>query len=256
MPKTAPHILFEKKGALGLITHNRPKALNALTHGMCIGMLKMLEEWARDDGVAVVAIRGKGPRAFCAGGDIRAMAESNSEKSPAAANFLRDEYRLNHMIGAYAKPYVALTHGVVMGGGASVSAHGTYRLADESVAFAMPEMGIGFIPDIGASYFLSRCPGGTGLYLALTGAAIGLGDALALGLMTHHVAATNHDALIARLAGGEAPAKAIGVAAAPAPSPSLDRAVIDAAFSAPSVEAVLERLDRDGSDFAAHEPRA
>ena len=184
MREADPHILFEKRGALGLITLNRPKALNALTHGMCIGMSKTLAEWADDDTVRAAAIRGAGGRAFCAGGDIRAMAESSRDKTQAAANFLRDEYRLNARIGAYPKPYVALTHGVVMGGGAGVSVHGRYRLADTDLAFAMPETGIGFVPDIGSSFFLSRCPGEIGTYLALTGARIGLGDALAFGLMT------------------------------------------------------------------------
>src|ERR1700742_3216766 len=203
MSEAEPHILFEKRGALGLVTLNRPKALNALTHGMCIGMLKTLEEWAGDADIRAVAIRGSGPRAFCAGGDIRAMAESSRDKTPAAANFLRDEYRLHAMIGAYAQPYVALTHGVVMGGGAGVSVHGSHRLGDDDLAFAMPETGIGFMPDIGSSFFLSRCPGASGLYLALTSSRIGLGDALALGLMTHSVSAAGHDDIIARLAEGE-----------------------------------------------------
>ncbi|HWF64500.1 MAG TPA: enoyl-CoA hydratase/isomerase family protein [Rhizomicrobium sp.] len=257
MPETEPHILFETRGPLGLITLNRPKALNALTHGMCIGMRKTLLEWDKDSAIRAVAIRGLGPRAFCAGGDIRAMADSSSDKTPAAANFLRDEYRLNGLIGAFSKPYVALIHGVVMGGGAGVSVHGSYRLADDDLAFAMPETGIGFIPDIGASYFLSRCPGETGIYLALTGTRIGLGDALALGLMTHRVAASDHEALIARVAAGEAPANAIASFARAAPlSPMAEhRSLIDRVFVASSVEAVLERLDRDGSDFASQTAR-
>jgi enoyl-CoA hydratase len=228
MLETAPHILFETRGALGLITLNRPKALNALTHGMCIGMLKMLGEWAQDDAIRSVAIRGAGERAFCAGGDIRSMAESSRDGTPAAARFLRDEYQLNALIGAYPKPYVALTHGVVMGGGAGVSVHGRYRLADENLAFAMPETGIGFMPDVGASFFLSRCPDETGLYLGLTGTRIGLGDALTLGLITHSVAQSDHAALIER---------------------------VGTIFAASSVEAVLERLDRDGSDFSVRTAR-
>lgn len=257
MSEAEPHILFEKRGALGLITLNRPKALNALTHGMCLGMLKTLAEWAGDGAVGTVAVRGAGPRAFCAGGDIRAMAESSRDNTLAAANFLRDEYRLNAMIGAYPKPYVALTHGVVMGGGAGVSVHGGYRLGDADLAFAMPETGIGFVPDIGASYFLSHCPGETGLYLALTGTRIGLGDALALGLFTHHVAAANHDAILARLSEGASVESAIAAFAKPAPASPLaaHRASIDTIFAGTSVEAVLERLDRDGGDFAADTAR-
>jgi enoyl-CoA hydratase/carnithine racemase len=253
MPESEPHILFEKRGALGLVTLNRPKALNALTRGMCIGMLKALAQWAGDPGVKTVAIRGAGPRAFCAGGDIRAMAESSAEGSSAAANFLGDEYRLNAAIGGYSKPYVALTHGVVMGGGAGVSVHGRYCLADENLAFAMPETGIGFVPDIGSSFFLSRCPGGGGSYLALTGARIGLGDALALGLVTHSVAEADHPALLDRFAEGQDPQSAIAMFARPRPPAALAalRSRIDAAFIAPTVEAVLERLDRDDGEFTA-----
>ena len=257
MPDAEPHILFEKRGALGLITLNRPKALNALTHGMCLGMLRTLAEWASDSDIGAVAIRGSGPRAFCAGGDVRAMAESSRDKTQIAANFLRDEYRLNALIGAYPKPYVALTHGVVMGGGAGVSVHGRYCLGDGDLAFAMPETGIGFVPDIGSSYFLSRCGGELGLYLALTGTRIGLGDALALGLFTHHVAAADHDSILAGLAEGRAAQSVIAGFARPAPlAPLAPRhASINTAFAALSVEAVLERLDRDGAQFAADTAR-
>jgi enoyl-CoA hydratase len=200
---------------------------------------------------------GAGPRAFCAGGDIRAMGESSRDKTRAAADFLRDEYRLNALIGAYAKPYVALTHGVVMGGGAGVSVHGSHRLGTEDLAFAMPETGIGFVPDIGASFFLSRCPGESGLYLALTGGRIGLGDAMAFGLMTHHVPAARHGEIVARLAGGAAVDAAIAPCVQPRPPAALaeQRARIDTIFAASSVEGVLERLDRDGSEFAAETAR-
>lgn len=257
MLESEPHILFEKRGALGLITLNRPKALNALTHGMCIGMHKVLAEWAGDDAIRSVAIRGAGPRAFCAGGDIRSMAESSRDKTLAAAKFLSDEYLLNARVGDYPKPYIALTHGVVMGGGAGVSVHGRYRLADEDLAFAMPETGIGFIPDIGSSFFLSRCPGETGMYLGLTGTRIGLGDALALGLVTHSVAQSDHAALIERLADGEAALDVVAAFARPAPPAQLTehRARISTIFAASSVEAVLERLDRDGSEFSAQTAR-
>jgi enoyl-CoA hydratase len=249
-----PHILFEKRGAVGLITLNRPRALNALTHGMCLGMAKMLAWWARDDGVKAVAIRGAGDRAFCAGGDVRAMYDSNIAGNAAAAKFLADEYRVNAMIGAYPKPYLALTQGIVMGGGAGVSVHGSHRLADETLVFAMPESAIGFITDIGATHFLSRCPGETGMYLAQTGARIGLADALALGLFSHAVQAEDHDALLAGLAEGKNPDAVIAAFAfQPAAPPPLskERARIDMFFAAHSVEAILERLDRDGGAFAA-----
>lgn len=245
-----PHILFEKRGALGLITLNRPRALNALTHGMCLGMAKVLHEWAKDDGVLAVAIRGSGDRGFCAGGDIRAMYESNLSGSRAGAKFLADEYRVNAMIGAIAKPFIALTHGIVMGGGAGVSLHGSHRLADETLVFAMPESAIGFVTDVGASHFLSHSPGKCGLYLGLTGARIGLADAMALGFFTHAVRASDHEALLAQLAEGAVPDAAIAsLAFRPGPS-TLGNDHLDTLFAAASVEAILERLDRDGSEFA------
>jgi enoyl-CoA hydratase len=247
-----PHILFEKRGAVGLITLNRPKALNALTHGMCIGMSQTLSRWARDEDVKTAAIRGAGHKAFCAGGDIRAMFESNVAGTAAARKFLADEYRLNAMIGAYPKPYVALTEGIVMGGGAGVSVHGSHRLADDTLVFAMPEAGIGFVTDIGATYFLSRCPGESGLYLALTGARIGLGDALALGLFTHAVKAKDHDALLRELEAGKNPDAAIAALVFQPPSSPLskERARLDVLFGAHSVEGIFERLDRDSGEFA------
>ena len=243
-----PHILFEKRGALGLITLNRPKALNALTHGMCLGLAQTLPLWARDDAIQAVAIRGAGERAFCAGGDIRAMYESNVAGTKAAAKFLADEYCSNALIGAFPKPDIALTQGIVMGGGAGVSIHGSHRLADESLVFAMPESGIGFVTDIGATHFLSRCPGETGMYLGLTGGRIGLADAMALGLFTHAVKVCDHDALLARLAEGIAPDAAIAPFAFRPPAPTL--AKLDTLFAAASVEAILERLDREGAPFA------
>lgn len=250
-------VLTEKRGALGLVTLNRPQALNALTWQMARAIRAALDGWALDDAVRTVAIRGQG-RAFCAGGDIRALATGVREQGAAAADFLADEYRLDAAIAEYPKPYVALCHGIVMGGGAGVSVHGRYRLADASLNFAMPETGIGFVPDIGATYFLSRCPGQVGLYLGLTGTRIGLGDALALGLMTHAVAATDFEAVIARLAAGEDVGAVAAALAKPPPPPLLetDRRRIDAVFSATSVEGILERLERDGSDFALRTQKA
>jgi enoyl-CoA hydratase len=248
-----PHILFETRGALGLVTLNRPRQLNALTHGMCIGLGRQLALWAEDPAVKAVAVRGAGPKAFCAGGDIRAVWESGRDHTSFAARFFADEYRLNAAIARFPKPYIALWAGIVMGGGAGISVHGRYRLADSSLVFAMPETGIGFIPDIGASFFLPRLPDRAGLYLALSGARIGQGDALALGLATDAVDAADHEALIGRLAEGESAQAAIGRFRRP-PAPAAlaaERHRIAILFSGTSVEAVLERLDREGSPFAA-----
>jgi len=236
---------------LGLLTLGRPQALNALTHGMIKAIAAQLRAWAGDDAVKVVAIRGEG-RGFCAGGDIRAVQQAAMAGSDAGADLLRDEYHMNALIGAYPKPYIALIHGICMGGGAGVSVHGKYRLADAALDFAMPETGIGFIPDVGASYFLSRLPDEMGMYLGLTGTRIGLGDALDAGLMTHAVAGEDFDAVIRHLSRGEALAKVVAPLVRKAEPGRLraHRLRIATLFSASSVEAILERLERDGSGFA------
>src|SRR5882724_6194529 len=199
MPAADPPVKSEKRGSLGLLTLNRPQALNALTHGMINAIAAQLQAWARDPAVKTVAIRGEGVRAFCAGGDIRAVQQAVTAGSDAGAALLHDEYHMNALIGAYPKPYVALLHGITMGGGAGLSVHGRFRLGDASLVFAMPETGIGFIPDVGSSHFLSRLSDEVGLYLALTASPIGLGDALDAGLVTHAVAREDFEAVIERL---------------------------------------------------------
>ena len=247
-----PHILFERRGAIGLVTLNRPQALNALTHGMCIGMKAQLEAWKDDDAVKTVVVQGAGERAFCAGGDIRSLYESGKAGTPYARAFYRDEYLLNATIKRYRKPYVALIRGIVMGGGVGVSVHGSHRIADESTTFAMPETGIGLFPDVGGSYFLPRCPGAIGMYLALTGTRLKSADARAAGVATHFVPAAQRDALVARLSNGEdVDAALLGLAADPGSPPlSEDRARIDAAFSKESVAAILAALDTDAGAWA------
>ena len=250
---TDPHIKSEKRGCLGLLTLERPQALNALTHGMILALASQLQAWAVDGTVKIVAIRGAGEKGFCAGGDIRAVQQAViAGRSADGAKLLRDEYRMNALIGAYPKPYIALIHGICMGGGAGLSVHGKYRFADASLDFAMPETAIGFIPDVGSSYFLSRLPNQMGLYLGLTGTRIGLGDALDAGLMTHAIGKDDFEPVIERLAKDEAPNKAVAsFARMPASGPLRQhRLRLATIFSAPSVEAILERLERDGSDFA------
>lgn len=251
MRGTDPHIKSQKRGALGLLTLARPQALNALTHGMIAAITARLADWAADSAVKAVAIRGEG-RGFCAGGDIRAVREAVVAGSDEGAKLLRDEYRMNALIGAYPKPYVALIHGICMGGGAGVSVHGTHRLADPDLTFAMPETGIGFVPDVGSSYFLSRAPDRLGFYLGLTGSSIGLGDATAAGLMTHAVNRADFEAVIESLASGRAVEDAIAPFARKAEAGPLaaQRRAVATFFAGSSVEAILERLDRDGSPFA------
>jgi enoyl-CoA hydratase len=245
-------VLFEKRGAVGLITLNRPKALNALTQDMAVAMKAQLDAWAGDADVKTVIIRGEGDRAFCAGGDIRALYESGQAKTPYALDFYRDEYILDAAIKHYPKPYVALIHGIDMGGGVGVSVNGSHRIAGETMVFAMPETGIGLFPDVGGSYFLPRCPGEIGMYLALTGARLKTADALHAGIATHFVPQAKWDALIERLALGHAPDTVLSSFAEEVPSAFLPahREAIDRIFAKESVEAILAALDADHTDWS------
>jgi enoyl-CoA hydratase/carnithine racemase len=245
-------ILFEKRGALGLVTLNRPKALNALTHGMVLALHTKLREWAGDSAIKTVAIRGAGERAFCAGGDIRSLYDSGKTGTGYARDFYRDEYQLNAYIKHYPKPYVALMHGFVMGGGVGISIHGSHRIVDETVKFAMPETGIGLFPDVGGSFFLPRMPLQQGMYLGLTGARLATLDCLLLGIGTQFVAGASRETLVARLADGEDPTQASHALRTPRRvAPLVEHSSkINAIFSAPTAEAILERLERDGTDWA------
>jgi enoyl-CoA hydratase len=246
-------VICERQGSAGLITLNRPQALNALTLGMVREMRRALDAWEKDPAVTRVVVSGAGEKAFCAGGDIRQLYDfGKAGRQAEALTFWREEYELNIRIKRYAKPYVALIDGIVMGGGVGVSLHGSRRVAGERYLFAMPEVAIGFFPDVGATYALPRLPGHTGLYIALTGDRIRQADALALGLATHAVRSEAMAGLKEALVAGEPvdgllSGRAMGRGAAP-----LDphRAVIDRCFSAESIGAVLQRLDADGSEFA------
>lgn len=243
-----PEILFENRGAVGLITLNRPKALNALTLNMVAAMRAKLEEWAADSSVAMVVVRGAGERAFCAGGDIRAVRESGLAGTSYALDFWRAEYALNTFIKRYPKPYIALIHGICMGGGLGISVHGRYRVTSSSAVYAMPETGIGFFPDVGGSYFLSRMPGQTGLYMGLTGARVKAADSLYLKIATHWVPSEYWDALLEGFAAGDDPADVLSEMARDLlPSaPISDRRVdIDRIFASSSVEDILAMLDQD-----------
>jgi enoyl-CoA hydratase/carnithine racemase len=241
-------ILFERRGRLGLITLNRPKALNALTHDMALRLERQLDLWRDDDAVAVVAIQGAGDKAFCAGGDIRALYDAGR---PGGANgrnnwqFYADEYRLNTKIKRYPKPYVALMDGIVMGGGVGVSAHGSLRIATERTMFAMPETGIGLFPDVGGTYFLPRLPGHIGMWLGLTGSRLRGADTVAAGVCDRLVEAAGLPSFLDLLATGEVPTPPPG-------RPALEHMdEIDRTFAGDSVESILTALDRAGSDWAA-----
>src|SRR4051794_29156909 len=181
-------VLFERRGAAGLVTLNRPKALNAVTHEMVRALRHQLDAWADDAAVTRVIVTAAGDKAFSAGGDIRALYElGRAGRQEEALTFWRDEYPLNVLIKRYPKPYIALIDGIVMGGGVGVSVHGSHRVAGDRYLFAMPEVGIGFFPDVGATYLLPRLPGELGTFCALTGERHGPDDAVSAGVATHRV---------------------------------------------------------------------
>ncbi|MGF1425266.1 enoyl-CoA hydratase/isomerase family protein [Kitasatospora sp. LaBMicrA B282] len=237
-------VLIERDGHLGRIVLNRPKALNALTHAMVLRIAAALDAWEQDDTVATVVITGAGERGLCAGGDIVAIHQAATGGDPAAAEeFWRDEYHLNARIARYPKPYVAVMDGIVMGGGVGVSAHGSVRIVTERTRIAMPETGIGFVPDVGGTYLLALAPGELGTHLALTAGSVGAGDALLCGLADHFVPADRLPALLTDLAGltvHEALARHV----APAPPAPLaeQRAWLDECYAADTVETILARL--------------
>ncbi|MHC8508863.1 MAG: enoyl-CoA hydratase/isomerase family protein [Rhodospirillales bacterium] len=253
--------LIRTQGAAGRITLNRPHALNALTHAMTLSIEAALRAWAEDDAVRLVIIDGAGDKAFSAGGDVAALHRTGAagEYTPGRL-FWRDEYRLNALIAGYAKPYIAVMDGVVMGGGAGVSIHGSHRIVTERTVAAMPECAIGVIPDIGAAHILANtAPGETGLYLALTGARMNAADAMAAGFADVFAPAARIPDLIEALCAQGAP----GViedftAASPQPGPiaalEADIAEVFAAAGGAGSSGVVEiqeKLRASGAPWAA-----
>jgi enoyl-CoA hydratase len=180
-------ILTRIDGGVGFVTLNRPKAINSLTQGMVTAMDATLTDWADDDRVGAVVVAGAGDRGLCAGGDVVAIYHSAQADGAQARQFWFDEYRLNARIGRFPKPYVALMDGIVMGGGLGIGMHGSVRVVTDTSKIAMPEVGIGLIPDVGGTLLLSRTPGLLGLHVALTGAPFSGADAIALGFADHYV---------------------------------------------------------------------
>ncbi len=246
-------IRIERRGRLGLVTLDRQPAMNALTHAMVRRMRAALDAFAADPAVAVVAVTAAPGRAFCAGGDIRQVYAMGRAGDPSRNLFFRDEYRLNALIERYPKPYVALVDGVCMGGGVGLSAHGPHRVATERLTFAMPEVAIGFFPDVGGTYVLSRMPSDLGLYLGLTGASIRLADARLAGFVTDTVAPEALPAVIGRLAEtGDVDAALAGHTLPAGPAPLAGRlAAIARAFSADDVGDILARLDGETGEHGA-----
>jgi len=254
-PPMDPDILFSQQNGLGQVLLNRPKALNALTLEMCHELEARLHAWAADDAIAAVVVRGAGGRAFCAGGDIRRLSEAAEAGDDYAYRFWHDEYRLNALIGHYAKPYAAIIDGIAMGGGVGLSVHGRYRVVSEHTIFAMPETGIGFFPDVGGSFFLPRCPGQIGLYLGLTGHRLNAADMLYAGIATHFVHRARLEALDEALAATPAEIDAILARFAEHPGPAHlpgHQAEIDDLFGRPSLAAILAALAASDTEFARH----
>lgn len=240
-----PEVLFDLRGGVGRITLNRPKAINALNHAMVLDIAPQLEKWAVDDEVEMVLLTGAGERGLCAGGDIVSIYHDAKEGGSGSKVFWRDEYILNAAIARFPKPYVAIMDGVVMGGGVGLSAHANTRIVTDRSKIAMPEVGIGFIPDVGGTFLLSRAPGELGTHLGLTTARMGAGDAIAAGLADHYIPSDKLPDFYAALETGTL-ADALASFTEPAPTSSLDaaRSWIDAAYSAATVEEIVDRLRR------------
>jgi enoyl-CoA hydratase/carnithine racemase len=239
-------ILFERRGTAGLITLNRVHALNAVSHDMVRALARQLAEWEHDPAVTRVVVTTNGGRAFSAGGDLRALYDlGRTGRYDEMLAFFRDEYGLNARIKRYRKPYVALIDGVVMGGGVGLSIHGSHRVAGDAFTFAMPEVGIGFFPDVGATWFLPRLPGELGTYCALTGDRLDPADAMACGLATHRVPSAAFPDLLEALCGAVAVDAQLAAFAQGGGEGRLarHRPLIDRLFSGHRVEDILARLD-------------
>jgi enoyl-CoA hydratase len=194
-------ILIRVDGGVGLITLNRPKAINSLTHNMVTVLDRVLTHWADDPAITAVVVSGAGERGLCAGGDLVPLYHSARAGGADARKFWFDEYRIDAKVGSYPKPYISLMDGIVMGGGVGVSAHGSIRVVTETSKIAMPEVSIGFIPDVGGTYLLARAPGLLGLHAALTGAPFSGADAIALGFADHYVPHAALEAFTAAVVG-------------------------------------------------------
>jgi len=250
-------VLVNVSRGVGLITLNRPKAINSLTHPMVNAISPVLTEWAHNDDIRTVVVDGAGERGLCAGGDIVALYHSaradGPEKGKAARSFWYEEYRLNAQIGRFPKPYVALMDGIVMGGGVGIAGHGSVRVVTDTTKMAMPEVGIGFIPDVGGQLILSRAPGLLGLHAALTGVTFGAGDAIAMGFADHFVP---HDAIgafkDAVIAEGVDAALAAHAAEAPASQFLAQRDWIDECYAASTALDIVAAL-RANDATAAHD---
>ena len=249
-------VLTMIEGPVGRIRLNRPKALHALTHEMCTAMLDALDAWRADPAIEAVLLDHAEGRGFCAGGDIRMLAESGETDGVAARAFFHTEYRLNHRLFTYAKPTVAFMDGITMGGGVGIACPCDFRIATENTKFAMPETGIGLFPDVGGGWYLSRLPGRIGQYLALTGHRLDGAECLALGLATHYVPSAALDDAKARIATDpQAIAATLDALVETPPEAKIlaQREAIDRLFASDALEDIYAALETDGGDWATQQ---
>lgn len=249
-------VLISVEGQVGRIRLNRPKAIHALNTGMCAAILDALISWRDDTAVEAVMIDHAEGRGFCAGGDIRMIAESGAGDGSAARDFFRVEYRMNHALFTYAKPVVAFMDGITMGGGVGISQPAKYRVATENTKLAMPETGIGLFPDVGGGWYLSRLAGRTGQYLALTGYRLDGAECLALGLASHYLhSEALEDAKARIIADPQAIDAVLDALSSPAPDACIlaHRGAIDRLFASDRLEDVLAALEADGGEWAAQQ---
>lgn len=247
-------------GSVGVITLNRPEALHALNTEMCLSMSDALREWRDDPAVGAVLIRhAEGTRGFCAGGDIRMLAESGAGDGVDATAFFEAEYRLNVLIEQLPKPVIAIMDGVTMGGGVGLSVHGSHRIATERTLFAMPETGIGLFPDVGGGWFLPRLEGELGTWLALTGARLKGADVANAGVATHFIPSELSANLVSEILradftvdGANLLQSILGPRTQNVPSAAFREhlEVINRCFSKHSVEEILEALEAEGDDWS------
>lgn len=261
----APEVLLERRGCAGVITLNRPKFLNALSLSMIRQIYPQLKKWEQDPETFLILIKGAGGKAFCAGGDIKALSEAKKAKQNLTQDFFKEEYTLNNAIASCQKPYVALIDGITIGGGVGLSVHGRFRVATERTLFAMPETGIGLFPDVGGGYFLPRLQGKLGYFLALTGFRLKGRDVHRAGIATHFVDSEKLQKLEEELLALKSPSAEdiVGVLESHQAQSKMDQDKsvifeehmdkINSCFSANTVEQIIENLRQDGSPFATQQ---
>ena len=265
-------VIIRREGAAGVLRLNRPKTINALTLEMVRHVDVALDRFEADAAVALILLEGAGERGLCAGGDIRGLYDSARVGGDLGKVFWGEEYIVNARIDSYPKPYVAFMDGIVMGGGVGVSVHGSHRVAGDRFRFAMPEVGIGFFPDVGATWFLPRLPGEVGTYCALTGERLDAADGIAAGIATHRVASARFAELADALCGAVPVDAILAKFAESSPSPRLRgegrgrgpdggtgkeepvmarRTAIERMFAAARVEDILYALDSEAASASA-----